>query len=200
MGALRAQTSAACWRAQTSVGHASIAAGGRGQTSAEWVLIVSGVLALGLLLAGMLIFLPSAAASESLEARSRAYWGSEAFPLQVSNWHVNAGNSSPAANLTIVLSNAGAERVRVRKLIVGPGNFSQAYNASGAGLGASTALDLQLLPRDSLVVVLAQGSGAGSQGVPAHYNLNLSIVYDGKFPSMREDGRVPLAGELQEED
>ncbi|MCL6088830.1 MAG: hypothetical protein M1530_01545 [Candidatus Marsarchaeota archaeon] len=168
----------------------------RGQTSAEWAIVVAGVLALGLLLAGLLALFP-ASTPASLEARSRAYWGSEIGPLHVSNWYASASNTSSAANLTMVLSNAGTERVRVRKLLLSPGNFSQAYNASGGSLGASTALDLQLLPRDSLVVVLAQGAGAGSQSVPAHYSFNLSIVYDASFTSMREDGLVPLNGELQ---
>ncbi|VVB57403.1 Uncharacterised protein [uncultured archaeon] len=171
----------------------------RAQTSAEWAFILGVVLTAALLVLATSSLLPAGVGGRVQVQDSVAYWGSQARPLEVAGWQMEAtGANLTGANLTLVFANAGTEQVRIRKIMLAPGSFTQVYNASGTSLGTADALDILLLPSDRLTLVLRQQAGAaGAYAVPPLYTLNLTITYDGTFPSMVESGRVPLAGEAK---
>ena len=169
----------------------------KAQSSVEWMLLLGAILMISLVVLAAASSVPVANSGQMQKQESIAYWTSQAWPLQLSDWSMKA--SAPAytgANLTVVLYNPSNDRISIRKLTLTPGVFFNVYYSNGSSAGAFNALNIPLLPHDKLTLKFVQSDNSvAALPVSTYYSLNLTINYDGALGSSQQAGKVPIIGE-----
>lgn len=166
-----------------------------GQAASEYITIIGGAMLVVLLAAAIIVSLTG----ETPDARiglSHAYWRS-ASPVMVAEWNAfsaqpDAGGSA-SAQVALLVQNAGANQLVLKKISLAGYNFSKAYAYGSRFAGAPDNLSIRLSPSEQMMIVLVQESGPAIKGI---YQMDLSFDFTVGGDTRAQVGLEPLRGKL----